>query len=413
MKKKSEKKGLLALIGSLSLIVILAALPFAVAQAAEKHETIKIGIAQPISGGWAAWGVPVDRGARLAIEDVNAAGGIKIGGKTYLLKAVTEDTQAESAIAMAAFQKLIYSHKVGYILGPMSSANNKIVQPLAEENKVIQLFHGSFPPKSDDYYNFRGTLIGEQYAPAAYAALMQLYPETKTVAILNRDEEGGWINQKVARNVCKALGLRIVADEFIDPKEKDYYPILTKILPKKPDFIGMGMIAPGYHALLIKQGREMGYKGPFLAPTGSDTAVVLDIAGAKAAEGLIAVGTADYIGLATTSLMKDVGQRYLKRYGTQDAWSLEYYNNILYIKAGMEAADSIDPKDVVKVWRTPGFTMPSVYGDVTWIGQEFWGINSIASCPLPYTQIRNGKEVVLGVVTWEDMKPLVNAALGK
>lgn len=376
-------------------------------------EVVKIGIAQPVSGGWAAWGVPVDRAARLAIDDINAAGGIEVGGKTYLLEAVTEDTEADSAIAMAAFKKLIYDHKVGYILGPMSSAINGIVQPLCEANKVIQLFQGSFAPKPDDYYNFRGTLIGEQFAPAAYAALMKLYPETKTVAILNRDEEYGWANQEIARNVCNALGLEIVIDEFTDPHEEDYYPILTKILPTEPDFIAVGAIAPGYHALLIKQGREMGYEGPFLAPTGSDTAIMFDIAGPEAAEGLVAVGTADYIGLATTPLMKDVGERYLERYGTQDAWSLEYYNDILYIKAGMEAANSVDPTEVVKALRTPGFTMPSVYGDVTWVGEEFWGINSIASCPLPYTQIQNGKEVVLGVVSWEDMKPLIEAAMGE
>ena len=376
-------------------------------------EVVKIGIAQPVSGGWAAWGVPVDRAARLAIDDINAAGGIEVGGKIYTLEAVTEDTEADSAIAMTAFNKLIYDHKVGYILGPMSSAINKVVQPLCEANKVVQLFQGSFPPTPDDYYNFRGTMIGEQMAPAAYAAVMKLYPETKTVALLNRDEEGGWTNQDVARNVCNALGLEIVADEFVDPHEEDFAPILTKILPFEPDFIGMGMIAPGYHALLIKQGREMGYEGPFLAPTGSDTAIMLDIAGAEAAEGLTAVGTADYIGLATTPLMKDVGERYLERYGTQDAWSLEYYNDILYIKAGIEAANSVDPTEVVKALRTPGFTMPSVYGDVSWVGEEFWGINSIASCPLPYTQIHNGKEVVLGAVSWEDMKPLIAVAIGK
>ena len=114
--------------------------------------------------------MPVDRAARLAIDDINAAGGSEVGGKTYLLEAVTEDTEADSAIAMAAFKKLIYDHEVKYILGPMSSAINKVVQPLCEENKVLQLFMGSFPPTEDDYYNFRGTLIGEQYAPAAYAA---------------------------------------------------------------------------------------------------------------------------------------------------------------------------------------------------------------------------------------------------
>lgn len=405
----------MALIKKLLPLLVVVALIIAIIPgcAAKPPEVIKIGIAEPVSGGWAAWGVPVDRGARLAIDDVNAAGGITIGGKTYTLEAVTEDTEADSAIAMAAFKKLIYDHEVGYLLGPMSSAINAIVQPLCEANEVLQLFHGSFPPTPDDYYNFRGTLIGEQYGSAAYAILLQLNPEIKTVALLNRDEEGGWINQEVARNVCNALGLEIVLDEFIDPHEEDFYPILTKILPLEPDFIGMGMIAPGYHALLVKQARELGYTKPLLAPTGSDTAIMLDIAGVEASEGMLAVGTADYIGLAITPLMKDVGERYLARYGTQDAWSLEYYNNILYIKAGMEAADSIDPTEVVKVWRTPGFTMPSVYGEVRWVGEEFWGINSIASCPLPYAQIQSGKEVVLGVLTWEDMKPLISAALGE
>ena len=355
--------------------------------AAKPPETLKIGIAQPLTGGWAAWGVPVDRAARLAIDDINAAGGVNAGGKTYMLEAVSEDTEADSAVAITAFKKLIYEHEVGYILGPMSSVVNKAIQPLCEANKVIQLFQGSYPPSPEDFYNFRGTLISEQFAPSAFAAMVKLYPEAKTVAILNRDDEGGRIFHDVTCNVCNALGLEIVFDEFVDPHEEDFYPILTKILPTNPDFISVGGIPPGYHALLIKQAREMAYTKPVLATT-------------------------DYIGLATTPLMKDVGERYLEKYGTQDAWSLEYYNNILYIKAGMEAADSIDTTAVANVWRSPGFTMPSIYGEVSWIGEEFWGINSIVSCPLPYTQIQSGKEVVLGVVTWEEMKPLIRAAMG-
>ena len=153
----------MALIKKLLPLLVVVALIIAIIPgcAAKPPEVVQIGIAQPVSGGWAAWGVPVDRGARLAIDDVNAAGGIIVGGKTYTLEAVTEDTEADSAIAMAAFKKLIYEDEVGYILGPMSSAVNAIVQPLCEANEVIQLFQGSFPPTPDDYYNFRGTMIGE------------------------------------------------------------------------------------------------------------------------------------------------------------------------------------------------------------------------------------------------------------
>jgi len=61
--------------------------------------------------------------------------------------------------------------------------------------------------------------------------------------------------------------------------------------------------------------------------------------------------------------------------------------------------------------RSPGFTMVGIYGSVEFVGEELYGTNSVLSTPLPFTQIVNGEQKVIALVTWEEMKPLVAAVL--
>ncbi len=372
---------------------------------------LKIGVPQPLSGGGAPWGVPVDRGVRLAADDINKAGGIRAGGETYKIEVISEDTEFSPSVGLAAFNKLIHQHGVKYIVGPMSSGTEKIVNPITEPNKVIMMHCGGSRPRATDYYTFRAVQISDQYAPAAWAALNKLYPDTKTIVVFEPDNETGHEAAELSRQYAKAAGLNILDIVFIPEGTKDFYPMLTKVLALKPDAINASRTPPGDFALVQKQAWELGYKGHYIADHGSDTSMVLKIAGPEAAEGLIQSGTADYIGFAYTPEMRKVGQKYLDRYGTQDAWSLEYYNDVLYIKQGIEAADSIDTTKVVEVWRSPGFTMEGLYGTVRWVGKELYGINSILSTPLPINQIKNGKEVVVTTVSWEDMVPYIREIL--
>ncbi len=374
-------------------------------------EVLKIGVPQPLSGGGAPWGVPVDRGVRLAAHDINEAGGIHAGGKTYKIEVISEDTEFLPNVGLAAFNKLIHQDGVKYIVGPMSSGTEKIVNPITEPNKVIMMHCGGSRPRATDYYTFRAVQIGDQYAPACWAAVKKLYPDMKSMVVFEPDNETGHEGAEMSRQYARAGGMDILDIVFVPEGTKDFYPVLTKVMALKPDCLTASRTPPGDFALIQKQAHELGYKGIFMADYGSDTAMVLKVAGPEAAEGLIQSGTADYIGFAYTPKMKEVGQKYLDKYGTQDAWSLEYYNDVLYIKQGIEAADSIDTTKVVEVWRSPGFTMEGLYGTVRWVGKELYGINSLLSTPLPINQIKNGKEVVVATVSWEDMVPYIREIL--
>jgi branched-chain amino acid transport system substrate-binding protein len=353
----------------------------------------------------------VDRGVRLAAEDINNAGGIQVGGKTYMIKVISEDTEFSPNVGLAAFNKLIHQNGVKYIVGPMSSGTEKIVNPITEPNKVIMMHTGGSRPRSSDYYTFKAVQISDQYAPACWAALMKLYPETKSIVVFEPDNEMGHMAAGLCRILAKASGIELLDIVYVPEGTKDFYPMLTKVMALKPDAINASRTPPGDFALIQKQAYELGYKGVFIADHGSDTAMVLDIAGPEAAEGLVQSGTADYIGFAFTPQMREMGQRYLDKYGTQDAWSLEYYNDVLYIKQGIEAAGSVDTTKVVEVWRNPEFTMEGLYGTVSWVGKEFYGVNSILSTPLPINQIKNGKEVVVTTVSWQDMIPYIKGIL--
>ena len=391
--------------------LVIFAFTFSMGAVVYGDDVLKIGVPQPLSGGGAPWGVPVDRGVRLAAEDINKSGGIKADGKTYKIKVVSEDTEMKPNIGLAAFNKLVHQDGVKYIIGPMSSATEKITNPITEANKVIVMHCGASRPRTSDYYTFRAVQINDQFAPACWGALKKLYPDAKKMVIFERDDESGHEAGDISKVYAKIAGIEILDIVYFPIGTKDFYPMLTKVLALKPDVINGSRTGPGDFALVMKQAREQGYEGIFIADHGSDTAVVLDVAGAKAVESLLASGTADYIGMAITPEMKDVGQRYLDKYGTQDAWSLEYYNDVLYIKQGIEAAGTIDTTKVVETWRAPGFTMKGLYGEVRWAGEELYGINSILSTPLPINQIKNGKERVVTTVGYDEMVPFIKAVL--
>lgn len=375
------------------------------------EEILKVGVLVPLSGGGALWGVPVDRGIRQAAEDVNNAGGIKADGKIYKIKVFSEDTEYSANVGLAAFNKLVDQLGVKYIIGPIDSGTEKSTKPIAEAKKVITMHIGSARPLADDFYTYKSVQVGDQYLPATWLAMKKIYPDTKKIVVFQRDNEGGHLYGGLSKAYAKILNVEILDMPYVPLGMTDYYPILTKVLAKKPDAIVTGSVPPGDHALMIKQARELGYRGPFISDGGSDKAVVEKIAGPGAAEGMIQSGMSDYIKYAVTPQMREAGKRYLEKHGAQDPWSLDYYNDIFVIKQGIEDAGTIDTTAVVKAWRDPGFKATGLYGEVRWVGKDLYGRNAVLSTPLPISQIKDGKEVVVTTIPYEEMKPLILSAM--
>ena len=126
---------------------------------------------------------------------------------------------------------------------------------------------------------------------ALYKALKKLDPGLKTIAFINPDDQLGELYSKFAAKAAEPLGYKVVASEFVKRGSTDYSPMIVKLMSKKPDIIDLGATGGSADsALIIKQGREMGFTGRFVAAVGLQSKTVSQVAGIKAMNGVIETG---------------------------------------------------------------------------------------------------------------------------
>src|SRR5438309_1821544 len=102
-------------------LVALAALLALSPGPSSAQEELKIGGIGPLSGGGTAWGVALNRGVQMALDETNAAGGLKVGDKAYNLKLVMLDDAYTATGGRTAADRLINLEKVKFIIGPVGS----------------------------------------------------------------------------------------------------------------------------------------------------------------------------------------------------------------------------------------------------------------------------------------------------
>ena len=247
-------------------------------------DVIKIGANLELSGGVASYGSSINDGAKLAVEEINAAGGID--GKKIKLVAV--DNKSETAEATAAATRLAEQEKVVAMLAPATSGNSVATVQIAKQHKVpIVTASGTAPnvTVNDDgsvnEYAFRTCFIDPfQGTVAANFATNEL--GVKNVAIF-ADNASDYAKGLAAsfKETVEANGGTVVAEEAYVAKDVDFKSQLTNIKGKNPDFI----FIPGYYeevGLIVKQARELGINAPLMGADGWDSPTLVDLAGAEA-----------------------------------------------------------------------------------------------------------------------------------
>ncbi len=264
-------------------IVLALTLAFAVTNAplVQAAETLKIGVIAPFSGPGAPWGIALFRGVELATEEINATGGIKVGGKSYMIKLVKGDDKYSGKGGVDAASKLVYKDKVKYIIGSISSASTLAFQAITEPAKVLIMpdTYSNKVPAPEKPYTFRIVMTSYEVAKVQYSWIRKNRKGIQKVAVLSPNDASGWAVSEHVKLAAKANGFDIVFDKFYERGTTDFYPILTRLLAQKPDWFDTGASPPGEHSLMIKQARELGYKGGFSTTTGISVPTVVKIAG--------------------------------------------------------------------------------------------------------------------------------------
>ncbi|HEY9160903.1 MAG TPA: ABC transporter substrate-binding protein [Desulfomonilia bacterium] len=242
-------------------------------------EDIKVGAILRLSQG-ASDGLPAKRGIEIAVNQINAKGGIN--GKKLVV--IYEDSKDSPQTAVAAYQKLVSVDKCQVIIGPMMSGEVLAVAPVAERDKIVVITPNGTSPKISQagQYIYRGCTTSERQA-AALTKYAKDKMKTTAVAILYSNEPYGKGCNEQFTKYFNELGIPVVISESFMVGDRDFSAQLTKIREQKFDLI----FIPGYlqeTAPAIKQARQMGIKQASMGVFGDMAPKYIELAG-KAAEG--------------------------------------------------------------------------------------------------------------------------------
>lgn len=385
-------------------IATLATLAVAVALAAggavqADDKTLTIGLLGPLSGGAAAYGVELMRGAELRVEEINKAGGLKVGADTYRIKLVSYDHKAQAADTATATNKLIFQDKVKYIIGNAVGATCNAAQTITEPNKVMFAFvcWGTNNLAPEKPYSFRSMLSQWELTEPFYRWVKENHPKIKRVAAISPNDTSGKDTNTAVVKALKALGFEVAADEYYERGTKDFYPVLTKILAQKPDMIDVAAAPPGEAGLILKQAMELGFKGAKGWTAGINPFTIISVAGSEAAEGVWSPANINVKGDHVSAAVRKFGETYEKRYGeVPGAIAVANYAAFDVFTQAMQKAGSVDTDKVLAVLTKEQFQ--TVWGPLAIGGKETYGIDRQFLYPLVISEVRQGKVVDIAEV---------------
>jgi branched-chain amino acid transport system substrate-binding protein len=390
-----SRRGLLATAGALA-ITFSAGGAFAA-------DVLKIGFVGVTSGPAAAWGTSNVRSMQTLEAIYNAAGGVKIGNKTYMIKVVTFDDQKDPKRAVEGMEKMA-QEGIHYVVGPNVDDGAAAVRPVAEKNGIMY-FPYAFPkelytaPASNAIL---GMIANYQSGPAIYKYLMD-NKGVKKVAFVAANESDPLSQRDGGVAAAKALGLKVVADKDTYQNDtRDFTPVLTPIVALKPDLLVLSGVAPANAPLLIRAARELGFKGLISTETAQDAKVLQEGAG-ELANGFISVGGASTPEIASDQ-MKAFVAKYTKMFGEYNdesntkVYALDYILETL--KANPAAIDNVEEfKKTMDTFEAPNPYLKDANAKLKYVGKTSFGQKRQVAVPMVVNEYKDGAFQTLFVGT--------------
>lgn len=275
---------------------------------------ILIGEYSSLTGTAATFGTSTHNGLMIAVEELNAAGGV-LGKKVKLL---TEDTQSKAEEAATSVTKLINRDGVKVLIGEVASGRTLAAAPIAQSNGVPLVTPASTNPKvtQQGNYIFRICYI-DPFQGAVLAKFAFNSLKVKRVATLKdvKNEYSVGLAEFFAKEF-RALGGEIIDEQAYSEGDNDFKAQLTSLKSSNPELI----FVPGYYteaALISKQARELKITVPILGGDGWDSARLLEIGG-EAMENTFYAN--HYTAEDTSMVVQNFVQKYRTKYNeTPDA----------------------------------------------------------------------------------------------
>jgi len=278
-------------------------------------ETIKIGINAPITGDIPKVGEGSKYAAEMWLEDIDAAGGLDVGGTKYAVELVIEDNEAKAESATKANTKMITQDEVLVIVGPQSSKQAVPAGEVANNYSTPMVSPWSTNPATtlDRPWVFRGCFLDPFQGPVVANFVTDEFGFTKAAVLYDVASDypkGLAENFKSAWEALHGAG-SVVAYESFTTKDTDFSAQLTSIIGSGAEFF----FSPQYYnevALIVQQAHELGWDAPIVGSDSWGSAETVTLCG-EDCYGLFF--TTHYAAAGATGATKEFIDRYEAAHG--------------------------------------------------------------------------------------------------
>lgn len=363
-------------------------------------EKLPVAVIAPLTGSGAGFGWALAGAAQIAIDEVNADGGIELDGQLYELEAHMVDDEYSPEGTLAAYNELIRQDGMKILMGPMGSASGLAIKDQIEADQLIAMGNTYTPDMitEDTNYYFRVNATSNEVAPTLWASFTETYPEATRLAVVGPDDATGEGGAQLTSASAEEEGVETVTTEFYERGTTDFSAVVTSLLASDPDVIDT-ITAPSQDAgLIMKTARQRGFTGKFMKTGGTSPADILAVAGPEATEGL-------FFGQAGDLSTPEV-QAYMEEFAKLtdvpfDSLSIDLHDGFVMGLQALENAGTLDAdKWVEEMLAMEPFDGP-LKGELTWGGEETYGAERQMLGKLWLYEVQNGEPTVVGTAQEE------------
>ncbi len=246
---------------------------FAAVQALAQ-DIVKIGQVEALTGPLATYGWMGNQGAKMAVDEINKAGGFAVGGKTYKLELISHDTRANPQEALIQMKQLLEQDKVKYVFGPfLTNVFNGVEPYMTQNNGKFLLMGGAtaiHPQLGTPNRDYLMRTWNWDAGESGFGQLMVDYLKkqgAKKTAMLFQNDAFGKVAVDIYTPIFKAAGIELQVELF-EPGTKDFSAPLAKLAVGKPDFLFPGYVDAVLYDI-VRQATETGLFKKFFTVRGS------------------------------------------------------------------------------------------------------------------------------------------------
>lgn len=362
---------------------------------AQNRAPIRIGVLTPMSGPEQDWGNPGLEGCRIWTDWINGRGGLMVAGARHLVEIVAHDSARSPQATFDAARDLVERQRVQLVLTLGGDSFASALPYLMERRTLVAtLLPSDLSP--DTPYLIAPAEVHPLFNVTGVDWLARTQPQARRVALCSQSDSLGLPSLAVYRAAFEAADRQMIKELRYAPDNTDAQGIVAALLADDPDVLCWCSSAPPMMQALTEAAYEQGFTGQIIACTADN----YDRMVARTSDDFMARYTFQFPDfddpeLADTAFFfrrpKAFFDTYSARFpGKWSAVSWEYASILDLWHNAVETAETTEPVSVLAAMKRAR-QMPHAFGQASWWGGEFFGIDNALVGDWPVVAIRNGK----------------------